>query len=318
MINRRTVLVLGAGASKPYGFQVGGELVDQILRELGNNTDLAKSVESAGFDPEEVREFRRKLRHSSRASIDAFLEGQPAFLDLGKFVIAAALLPSEKNQLFPLTDQKDDWYGYFFNKILTSTPDKFQQNLLSIISFNFDRSFERRLYLSVEGSFQVNDERETAVLARSFPIVHVHGVLAELAWLPKDLRDDPDAFALEYGQQANASQLRRECATQIQNVHENSETKNTLLAKDLLSKAEIVAFIGFGFNETNLRKIGCPEVIHGKIVYGTCHGLKSCEVVEVSSFFGGSHGDKIRLCDHTAYAFCRETKFLFQSTGNLR
>jgi hypothetical protein len=34
MIKKLTVLVLGTGASKPYGFPVGAEPVDQICREI--------------------------------------------------------------------------------------------------------------------------------------------------------------------------------------------------------------------------------------------------------------------------------------------
>ena len=34
MIEKKTVLVLGAGASKPYGFPTGGELQDEISAVL--------------------------------------------------------------------------------------------------------------------------------------------------------------------------------------------------------------------------------------------------------------------------------------------
>lgn len=312
MIRRRTVLVLGAGASKPYGLQLGGELVDQILRELHASTSLAKSVAAEGFDANDISRFKEKLKYSSRLSIDAFLESQPEFLDLGKTIMAAALLPREEESLFPPTE---DWCGYFFSKILTATPDDFRQNQLSIITFNFDRSFERRLYLAVTGSFPVDSEA-AANLARAFPIVHVHGVLAQPAWLPRELRDDPDAFALEYGQMANEGVLRIECARQIQIVHENSKTPETRRAKELLRVAEVVAFIGFSFNEANLRKIGCPEILHSKTVYGTCYGLGSGEVAEAENFFGHSRDDKITLTDHTAYVFLRETKFLLHASGH--
>ena len=191
---------------------------------------------------------------------------------MGKFVIAAALLPCEKDSLFPSLEE--DWYGYFFDRILTATPDDFRQNQLSVITFNFDRSFERRLYRAVTASFPVANPA-AEVLARAFPIVHVHGVLAQPAWLSKEHRDDPDAFALEYGQVPTVDELRGECATQIQIVHENPETQTTLGAKDLLRQAEVVGFIGFGFNERNLRKIGCPEILQGKAVYGTCYGRVS-------------------------------------------
>ena len=36
MITKPTVLVLGAGASNPYGYPLGGELLGDVISMLGN------------------------------------------------------------------------------------------------------------------------------------------------------------------------------------------------------------------------------------------------------------------------------------------
>ncbi len=109
MIKHSTVLVLGAGASKPYGFQTGYELRDQLLEETLASTPLNEALKASQLG-EQAEEFIIDLRHSSRSSVDAFLEGRPDYLEIGKFLIAAAVLPRERKPLFPTTE---DWCGFF-------------------------------------------------------------------------------------------------------------------------------------------------------------------------------------------------------------
>lgn len=78
MITEPTVLVLGAGASKPYGFPSGKELKDLVCKRL--YYDLAtefkqpgKTLMEIGFTKEEIQTFRDALYFSGRSSVDAFL-----------------------------------------------------------------------------------------------------------------------------------------------------------------------------------------------------------------------------------------------------
>ena len=42
MITTKTVFVLGAGASKPYGLPVGSELCQSVIKEFEGDTDEKK------------------------------------------------------------------------------------------------------------------------------------------------------------------------------------------------------------------------------------------------------------------------------------
>src|SRR5438445_5956235 len=99
MITQQTVLVLGAGASKPFGFPSGKELLERITRQIcGHKPDqstLGEALLAFGASELDVAQFGSALHHSQRNSVDAFLEFRPEFLNVGKAAIIASLIPYE-------------------------------------------------------------------------------------------------------------------------------------------------------------------------------------------------------------------------------
>src|SRR5687767_8080552 len=111
MIRKPTVFVLGAGASRPYGFPLGIDLVDQICSEiLGTSDDSGVLVrlQELGHPIKEIRAFGTDLRGTRPYSIDTFLETRQEFLNVGKAMIADVLLRAEGNAR-PV-DWRVDWY----------------------------------------------------------------------------------------------------------------------------------------------------------------------------------------------------------------
>ncbi len=88
MIKNKTVLVLGAGASAPFGFPTGQGLKDQVCDKTLQNSGTTQLLISFGFDGDIIRSFRKALINSGRLSVDAFLEYRDNFLDIGKTAIA--------------------------------------------------------------------------------------------------------------------------------------------------------------------------------------------------------------------------------------
>ena len=54
-------------------------------------------------------------------------------------------------------------------------------------------------------------------------------------------------------------------------------------ARDKLSEASVVCFLGFGYHRTNLQRLRIPEIIEGKTIYGSMYGI--------------GEGDKQRIMD---------------------
>jgi hypothetical protein len=146
VITKPTVLVLGAGASKPFGFPAGRELLEIIVKAILSppfgsfeiRAGVGGRLLGCGFREQDLKDFAIRLQSSQRNSVDAFLEHQPEFVEMGKAAIVSALVPYEQvNQPLMI----GDWYRYLFNEMNTSFED-FDKNKLSVITYNYDRSLE--------------------------------------------------------------------------------------------------------------------------------------------------------------------------------
>lgn len=106
MIKTPTVLILGAGASKPYGFPLGEKLKVDMCKELTDQGQplFTRMLQTTGRLEEDIKHFANQLWRSEQPSVDAFLERRKEFLDIGKEAISCALVPcEEEKRLFSLT-----------------------------------------------------------------------------------------------------------------------------------------------------------------------------------------------------------------------
>ena len=200
MITTPTVLILGAGASMPFGFPSGEELVSCILKELEGEEPAgsalvrihqamaerksARAVLTQAIDSIEpemlIDSFHEALFYSGRQSIDTFLEYNPQFLEVGKMAIASVLVPLENNRtLFSTTP---NWYKLLFNHLDTRF-EEFAENKLSILTYNYDRSLEQFLLTALRYSYRgMKAEYDQCWEQLSkVPIIHLHGSLGEFA-----------------------------------------------------------------------------------------------------------------------------------------
>jgi hypothetical protein len=145
VIKRPTVLVLGAGASAPFGFPSGRKLRDDIIAGLRKETAQPfQLLTAAGFDVNHVASFRDALRRSGQPSVDVFLEYRPEFIPVGKVAVAASLIPYEDET--KLWSGDDNWYEHLWKHLGPSLMDDIAQSHLSVVTFNYDRSLEQFLF----------------------------------------------------------------------------------------------------------------------------------------------------------------------------
>jgi hypothetical protein len=175
---KSTVLVLGAGASRPYGFPTGYELRQRICNELkDSSTRLSTQLCELVAPPDQIRQFRDEFERSQIYSIDRFLGNRPQWANIGKAAIAVVLAGHEiLHSLFAV--REDHWYQYLWNQIATSW-DALASTNLSFITFNYDRSLEYFLLEAMKHSFGKSQGECIAQLA-TIPITHVYGMIGEV------------------------------------------------------------------------------------------------------------------------------------------
>lgn len=252
---KRVVLVLGAGASKPYGFPLGRDFLHTGQYLNANELDL---VSGAGVEISQLEDFQRELLRSGVPSIDRFLEFQAAagvntFEKLGKAVIAVTLARNEDARSLHYPRRQDDnldppWYDYLLDRLAgASAPDTLlSESHISIVTFNYDRSFEFWILRALQSRFRWDIATALDCLRR-LSVVHVHG---SLGGSPSD-----GAVFREYGAVRSSVELDQ-CISSIRIVHEvDPSTPEWVKARSLLSMASHVVFLGFGFAKQNVDRL---------------------------------------------------------------
>ncbi len=178
MIQRPTVLILGAGSSVHLDYPLGLQLLNQVcLRIKKDNYD-----KTLPYKQDQIENFHRRLSRAGYYSVDAFLEENREFLDIGKYFIADCLKQCEiEARLFPPSNP--GWYQHLFNKLLTSTADNIPDNKITIITFNYDRSLECYLHQTITHRFQIPEEKSLDII-RKINIIHPHGILGHYPEVP--------------------------------------------------------------------------------------------------------------------------------------
>ena len=202
MIRKPTVLVFGAGVSCDYGFPTGRKLLTDVANNLRAPSRLYQQMEELEFDKSFMLQFSRELRDSMLPSVDAFLAVQKdqQYLRLGKLAIAASLIPLEKDNLLRSRDELK-LYEYLWSR-LTGTPETYAGNRLSVITFNYDRSFEqflRQVLFASHPECRGHPARFRSALSH-FEVHHIYGSLGDL--------DDTSAGYLPYAIMRNRISIR--------------------------------------------------------------------------------------------------------------
>jgi len=325
MIDVPTLFILGAGASKPYGFPTGDELRTEIIK--GFSADLERLM---GSDPvptthhhkeriiESARIFVDHFKNSPITSIDKYLAFNPNFSRFGKFAIALYIRKKEKQiRLFEDlgdSDPQENWYRLIFNR-MTSTlkaPEdfrRFAENKIAFITFNYDRSLEYFLYKWFLHTFWESRDKFRGSLSDyiPFPIIHVYGKVGELSWEPPYDQDS------NYREEPVTFEWVKNLANGIRVIGEKSAEVIGEQIKALIEAKKRIFFLGFGYAKENLDEIGLPGAIDDKWkIFGTGKGMTKKEMGDVKSVLGKNYKlgavleNWVRIEDRNSYDLLRE------------
>jgi hypothetical protein len=308
MILRETVFVLGAGASQPYDFPPASELMTNIRVGISAGHNFRQDLLQCGFNQSHLREFADALEHEDRYSLDAFLETHPKFLKVGKAAIALSLVPKERDS-YLTPARHEGWHRYLFDQMLQgaargeSAAKTFVRNRLSVVTFNFDRSFERALYLFLKRT--ITDEVEKLkALTLHVPVLHIHGDLGKPAWLEGDQNG-----SRPYGD-PHTPDIRdiRLCAERIRLVSDEiaDDDPTVLEIRAKLKAAAEVVFIGFAYEHRDLQRLSLSALNRPYVALrGTNYGMTSGNSARAMTTLKG-----LQLVNAKAHQFVTELPML--------
>jgi hypothetical protein len=294
VIKTKTVFVLGAGASQPYGLPLGNELYKVVIRDFSTNSQVRNEFfNTTPFSQNHVDSFVKTLKFSGFTSVDAFLERREEFIDIGKAMMAIELLKRENHD--PLWEAEENWLQYLYDRLTTNTLEEFGRNAVSFVTYNYDRTLENFLHTSLMNTYGKNEEECKAALSH-IGIIHLHG---RLGYLPWQREQDTIPFATK----AVTPQIVEACQREIRIVHENIEDRNIEfnVARRLLWEAERIYFMGFGYAPQNVDRLNFEEM-KPVIAEGTALGLTQREQGTISEKLSG----KVTLQNMNCLTFLRE------------
>ncbi len=258
MITKPTVLVLGAGASIPYGYPSGAGLVKEIFQDIESNA-WRSIYDALGVEHSELRSFRAELHQSQKPSIDAFLEHRTEFTKVGKVGIALSLLSKENPDLLLDFDIRDKGIYHFLYNSLATSWEEFKENKFAIITFNYDRSLEQFLFSALKHSYNKSDV-EVAEAIQSIPIIHVHGSLGPLPWQASGGIDYYPLFSRNDGPYEFGKRIKVAVDNIVIVSEAQPKSQEFELANKLIGEAERIYFLGLGYYLANLERLGLKEV----------------------------------------------------------
>lgn len=292
MLDVRTVIVLGAGASAPYEFPTGFELSVLMLNSLRPGEATYNNLrDMAGMAQEDIIGFRDAFHHSGKNSVDAFLEHRTDLIPIGKFATAHILIGKENPA--KLFQYGNSWLREIYNR-MNSTFDTFARNQLSFVTFNYDRTVEHFFFSALLNTYNRPADEVKAAL-ESLPVVHLHGRLGSLPW--------QEGLSRPFEPSITPESLRI-AADNIKIIHEDTtdgRDKDFALAKKLLVEADQILLLGFGYNSTNVERLGIAELPKGKMV-GSCVGLGARGEIAAKEVTG----DRVQLINADCTHFVRE------------
>ena len=284
MIEKKTTLILGAGASKPYGLPLGFELRDIILRTpyLTSSNIWPKNKKTPDYTT-----FCKELSTSGYGSVDAFLENREEWSNTGKFGIACNLLAVENTKkLFPPYQPTDHWLETLWSKIAEPDWESFKRNKLSIVTFNYDRLVEHYLTSVVHNHYN----KSHSELCEVIEFIHIHGDLGPyegVLGFDQSNIDTDFSTGIEKCREIRENDKINRIKGAVKNikiVHENNHRyKQVRRANKVIEDSERIYFIGFGYNKANMNKLSIfrgsneSQDKRERLILGTHKGFEKSE-----------------------------------------
>ena len=284
-MDKTIALVLGAGASAWLEFPLGGTLRNRILNLVDHERfSFAVNTGLYSFGEHELKIFINEFKKSQMNSIDSFLARRREYTDIGKAAIAAILLEAEsQNDLFS-HESKDNWYRYLLNRLSSETWNELDFSQLKIVTFNYDRSLEFYLKGSLQHAYGKTIEEVEEKLSQ-LEIIHVYGSLGSAFKTDQDF--------LTYGAKLE-SEIVLKSSKNLRVIPEGRDSDPVLnQARELLTQADAIAFLGFGFDSINIKRLDaektcCRQIsLNGnrfeRYIAATTMGLKASEILKIAN-----------------------------------
>lgn len=313
MSTKKTLFIIGAGASKEAHLPTGNELKNNIANLL--DIQFEDHIHQSSGDPYiynaikthihkefiniDPNPYLREAWHIADAmpqasSIDTFIDAHSDNKKMtlcGKLAIVRSILLAEKSSLLYIDNSnkynklnfkaiEETWYTKFMRLI---AEDCSKENLatrlqsISLIIFNYDRCVEHFIYNALQNYYGITPE-EAANLVNKIDIYHPYGTVGKLPW--------QEGKSIAFGAEVNPKVLL-ELTKQIKTFTEgtNPEASAIMAIRDNVLNSTNILFLGFAYHRQNMEllipSMPTTDPIEKRLCFGTATGISdsNCEII---------------------------------------
>jgi hypothetical protein len=305
MRNRRTLFIVGAGASKEVGLPIGRELVEIVASRLNFQERHGSLIE--GYGDADILDIFQQYAHT-REGINAFLDAArrvrdgvifsnsvDSFIDVhredrliqlcGKLAIVKTILKAERQSKLFIDRRVDDfadleglkktWFFDFARHLNDGIRREEVERIfekVAFIIFNYDRCFEHFVHEALQRHFGIASERASSIM-KTLKIIHPYGTVANLPWV--------DKRGIPFGFTANRSNMQL-MASSIKTYTEQVEAGSVLQAiREEVLEADTLVFLGFSYHPENMKLLSPGRECKTERVYGTALGVSESNVADI-------------------------------------
>jgi hypothetical protein len=302
MFKRRTLFVLGAGASFEAGLPLGKALAGKIGKKMNVLFEGFNQPKSGDGDFQLFAQLTNNMHQSVNElqqaawlirdgigfsqSIDDFLDQHRTnkWVDLyGKAAIAKTILEAEQEskfyfnsfngeEMFDVSSVANTWFVkfiYLLGRGVTKEDVRQIFDKVAFIVFNYDRCLEFFLTHALRRLYRIQ-ETEAASIVRDSHIVHPYGAV-------------PDN--IPFGTTSvNCAHIAHHIKTYTEQMGAG-DVVNAIAAE--VSRAQCIVFLGFAYHSPNMSLLRPPTRIAGRPIFGTAIGMSDADVDLVSHDLAG-------------------------------
>lgn len=336
MITSNTVFVLGAGASAHLGFPTSQELIDRIVSELAKGSLLCRTLSCLDHEMSRIDHLKHVLSTSDLNTPDFIIASNPELQTIGAQAIAWTIGIYEDPAALSNSNPNDPFYRYIWNQMYAVDVEKFTENNVRVINFNYDRSLEQYLIDQLVNTYGITHERAYDIRSHSALMLPVHG---QIGALPPTEREPARRYKTTWF--SDSSRLPddelddfRKAASQIKIATQTNITDDEFTKAQIwLAEAECVIFVGFAFHSMNTHNLKLIETLCDPTRVFICtYRMGFGEIASGMSFFtkmshlngnreyakSAMHRIRIGNPEHKATEFMRTTVWLDTSATEAR
>ena len=198
--------------------------------------------------------------------------------EIGRYFIAARILHAEFNSINQSAEKDRDWISYLLRQMDAGTFDDFCARPVTFITYNYDRLIEERFTRGLQSKFGLAAEH-VARYWTDRPVIHLHGSVGDYTKVGPNYVPFGSAIQ-EAGNLNHDTRLTLEkAASGIKIVHQAADNSAEFLAaRQALSEAVTVFFLGFSYGRVNVDRLGLASMHPNAVSVCGCYGMTAAEV----------------------------------------